>query len=145
VRGYGNGMSQDPLPYPPYQTSTNASAVIGNQADFVAYWASIASELKNYPNVIFELWNEPCGAGLSTWISAMQQCITAIRATGATQPIICTHDMACWVGLEYPPPPYGICDAGTMDWVATSGLTDSLNNLIYSTHFYTTYSHISSG
>jgi len=141
VRGYWNGMDQDPLPYPPYQTSANAPQVIGSQQDFVDWWKSIASELKGYPNVIFELWNEPNGddAAMNSWYNVMQLCINAIRSTGAIQPIICTSDMACWVNLNYPPPQN---DASTMDWIWSVNLADPLNNIIYSTHYYTTYGHI---
>ena len=59
VRNYWNGAAQDPLPYPPYQTSTNASQVIGSENDFVDWWAGVATYLKDCPNVLFELWNEP--------------------------------------------------------------------------------------
>jgi hypothetical protein len=96
--------------------------------------------LKDYTNVIFELWNEPCGddTAMRSWFNISQRCITAIRATGATQLIIFQWEMACWVNLDYPPPSN---EASTMDWVWQANLTDPTGNLVYSTHLYRTYGH----
>jgi len=141
VTDYWHGGNQDPFPYPPYQTSRGASSVIANQQEFVDWWASIATELKDYPNVLFELWNEPHGdiTAAAIWVDTMQKSINAIRATGAQQPIIAAWDMACWVNLNYPPPQN---QASTMDWVFLANLNDTAKNLIYTTHYYTTYGHI---
>lgn len=141
VTNFWNGGNQDPLPYPPYQTSANSSSVISSEQDFVDWWTSIAIELKSYPNVIFELWNEPCGDNTAkqSWFVVAQECIDAIRATGAAQLIVFQWDMASWVNLSNPPP---TGQASTMDWVWQANLTDPLGNIVYSTHLYRCYNHI---
>jgi len=138
VRNYFNGSDQDPLPYPPYQTSRNASEVIADEDAFVDYWVSVASELKDYPNVIFELWNEPYGdeQAKQSWFNVSQRCINAIRGTGATQLIIFQWRMGCWVNLNFPPPNN---PGSTLDWIFETNLTDPLGNLVYSTHIYRCY------
>jgi aryl-phospho-beta-D-glucosidase BglC (GH1 family) len=141
VTNFWNGGEQDPLPYPPYQTSANASSVISSQQDFVNWWTSMATELKGYSNAIFELWNEPYGNSIAkqSWFNVAQECVNAVRSTGATQLIVFQWDMACWVDLSYPPP---AGSASTMDWVEQANLSDPLGNIVYSTHLYRTYNHI---
>jgi len=135
VRNYWNGAAQDPLPYPPYQKSENASDVIASEEEFIEWCVSVASELKDYPNIIFELWNEPCGdeQAKQSWFNVSQRCINAIRGAGATQLIIFQWQVDCWINLDYPPPSNA---ASTMDWVLEANLTDPLENLVYSTHMY---------
>jgi hypothetical protein len=135
VRNYWHGGQQDPLPYPPYQTSANASVVITSENDFVDYWVSVATELKNYSNVIFELWNEPHGDNTAkqSWFNVTQRTITAIRATGATQLIVVQWNYGVWVNLDFPPPNN---PGATMDWIWQANFTDPLGNLVYSTHMY---------
>lgn len=135
VRNYFNGATQDPLPYPPYQTTPGADTIITSEDDFVDYVASVASELKIYPNVIFELWNEPQGndAAKASWFDVAQRCIDAIRATGADNLIIVQWAFGCYVNLSFPPPGN---PAATMDWVWQANFTDPLGNLVYSTHIY---------
>ena len=137
VTNYFNGGNQDPLPYPPYQTSSGASSVIGSKQDFIDWWTSVATELKDYPNVIFEIWNEPHGDGaaMTEFFGVQQQVINAIRATGAQNLIMAQWDYGSWVNLDFPPPN----DAATMDWINQASLTDPLNNLVYVTHIYREY------
>lgn len=142
VSSANGGGAQDPLPYPPYQKNVG-SGVIASIDDFVAWWASVASELKDYPNVIFELWNEPdapSGYDLATvrdeWYDAAQRSINMIRATGASQPIILQWRTGLWVNLSYPPPAN---PAGTLDWILDCPVFDPLGSLIYSTHVYRFY------
>lgn len=140
VTNYWHGGGQDPLPYPPYQTSANASSVIGSQQDFVDWWVSIASTLKGYPNVIFELWNEPYGNSTAkqSWFNVAQQTITAIRNTGATNLIVFQWDMAAWANLSFP----NIVPANITGWIEQANLSDPLGNIVYSTHLYRSYGHI---
>lgn len=136
VTNYFNGGNQDPLPYPPYQTSAGASSVIGSKQDFVDYWTSVASVLKDYPNVIFEIWNEPNGDGnaMTEFFGVQQQVINAIRATGAQNIVMAQWDFGSWVNLDY------LSGGGsTMDWINTAQLNDPLNNLVYVTHIYREY------
>ncbi|MFX0132462.1 MAG: glycoside hydrolase family 5 protein [Candidatus Hodarchaeota archaeon] len=133
------GGKQDPLPYPPFQISENAELVISNEQEFIALWESVASELKDYPNIIFELWNEPNRGNyeeeqaLNSWFAVVQSCIDVIRSVGAKQLIIVHWGYNCWVDLNNPPPDH---NARTMDWVWSVDLQDPLNNLAYSTHIY---------
>ncbi|MEM2704709.1 MAG: cellulase family glycosylhydrolase, partial [Candidatus Bathyarchaeia archaeon] len=97
VRSYWSGADQDALPFPPYQKSVNASEIIASKEEFAEWWGMLAREFKNYPNVIFELWNEPHNTATANktndeafadWVNATQQCINAIRAAGFTGLII---------------------------------------------------------
>jgi hypothetical protein len=135
VRNYNNGATQDPLPYPPYQTTPSANTIITSADDYINYMVSVANELKSYPNVFFELWNEPHGddTAKASWFDVSQKCINAIRATGATQLVIFQWNYNCWVNLDYP------SSADTMEWVWQANLNDPLGNLVYSTHIYRTY------
>ena len=115
------------MPYPPYD---NNNGYINNPADFVNLWSSTANVLKAYPNVLFELWNEPVGDGSAenSWFSSVQLCINAIRATGSTNLIVVQ---------------WGYCIAdqfngfiADMSWVTSKPLTDLAGNIVYSTHIY---------
>jgi Cellulase (glycosyl hydrolase family 5)/FG-GAP-like repeat len=67
-----------------------------------AFWSSVAATFKNFPAVIFDLYNEPyvstwdcwqngCSVTTSdgTWSTAgMTQLVAAVRSVGATQPIM---------------------------------------------------------
>ncbi|MCJ7635238.1 glycoside hydrolase family 5 protein [Candidatus Bathyarchaeota archaeon] len=64
------------LPYPPY---SDANLVIPNEQAFVDLWGLIAEAMKNSPNVIFELYNEPHGDLLQVYLDTCQKCITRIR------------------------------------------------------------------
>jgi len=134
VRSYWSGGDQDPLPYPPYQTSAQASEVIASEAEFVDWWISVAQELKIYPNVLFELWNEPHGdeTAKTSWKSVAQKCINAIRSEGAQQIIILQWGYGVWTGLASG-------DVEGMEWILDFNLTDPLGNILYSTHVYRIY------
>jgi hypothetical protein len=85
-----------------------------------AFWTSVATTFKEFPGVIFDLYNEPyvsswecwqngCSVTTSdgTWQTAgMTQLVDAVRATGATQPIMLgglsyASDLSQW--LAYAP------------------------------------------
>jgi aryl-phospho-beta-D-glucosidase BglC (GH1 family) len=88
VRSYWSGGVPDPLPFPPYQRSENAEEVIASVEEFVEWWRSVAEELKDYPNVMFDLWNEPNPSmtqeNWEVWLDAAQRCIEGIREKGFT-------------------------------------------------------------
>lgn len=134
VKSYWSGGEQDPLPYPPYQISARASEVIASEAEFVDWWISVAQELKIYPNVLFELWNEPHGdeTAKTSWKSVAQKCINAIRSEGAQQIIILQWGYGVWAGLASG-------DGEGMEWILDFNLTDPLGNILYSTHVYRIY------
>lgn len=125
---YTGSSYENTAPFPPFDYNN----IINGTSDIVNMWRDIANQLKSYPNVIFELWDEPKTQDPvigPIWFSVFQQCITAIRGTGATNLIdICYGDT-----LNY--------DVGTdssvgFSWVYQYPLNDTLNNLIYDQHHY---------
>jgi hypothetical protein len=133
---YGQtGSRATPIPYPPYLNSEELAATGWTSSDdFVNFWAMVAQALKAFPNIIFELWNEPNGdeTAKASWFSVAQKCINAIRATGATQPIAIQWGYATDWNYTYN-------NGGTMSWVFDYPLTDPAGNIIYSTHCYRFY------
>lgn len=128
------GAIQDPLPYPPYQGSAEASNMIGSQQEFVNFCASEAMELRQYSNVLFEIWNEPFVDGqIASWRDVTQQVITAMRNKGFTAPIIIQWDRNSWVNLDYP-----AAHSSMDDWVEYMKPIDITGNNIFSTHAYRT-------
>ena len=105
------------------------SSYIQSPAEFVEMWRNIATELKNYPNVMFELWNEPHGPYINEWFNASQECIDAIRSVGSEQIIVIQWDYGIYANLQYN-------NGATMRWVWEHPLNDPLGNLVYSTHIY---------
>lgn len=87
----------------------------------VALWQSVASAFKDDPNVIFGVYGEPHGVGWACWknggsacandglsysAAGMQSLVTAVRGTGATQPIAVpgidyANNLSQW--LQYQP------------------------------------------
>jgi Cellulase (glycosyl hydrolase family 5)/FG-GAP-like repeat len=84
-----------------------------------AFWSSVATTFKGFPGVIFDLYNEPyvsswacwksgCSVTTSdgTWLTAgMTQLVAAVRAAGATQPIMLgglsyASDLSQWLAYE---------------------------------------------
>ena len=132
-----NPSSQPNLPYPPYSLSGD-SVVITNAQAFVNLWGNVATELRTYDNVIFDLWNEPIGpddAAMQSWFNTVQQCIQTIR--GVTDHIIMVQwDYQAWVNIDYN-------DGSKMDWVYDSRLQGT--NILFSTHQYENSAHRTSG
>ncbi len=132
VSGSGTECS---LPYPPYNGGANDTAIIPNQRAFTKIWANVASQLEEYPNVMFDLWNAPndySGANATTWLNEVQQCITAIRAKGATNLIVVKWGYGS--GLDYEAYQQG--SIWGMNWATQNPLTDATGNILYSTHIY---------
>jgi hypothetical protein len=140
IGSYWDGGDQDPLPFPPYQKSTNASEVIGSVDDYVEWMKSVANELKRYPNAIIELWNEPDynpkEPAYTDWLNASQRAITAIRETGAENLIVFQWTTGVYCNL----PDVNVESGGyaLRDWLerAITALSDPLGNLVFSTHIY---------
>ncbi len=114
----------------PGTTLATGQQVMADEDHAPAFWASVATKFKGNNNVIFDLYNEPHDITWSCWlnggscgpfrIAGMQQLVTTIRATGATNVIMAgglswANDISNW--LTYKP-------------------TDSQNNLIASMHIY---------
>jgi hypothetical protein len=111
------------------------NGIITNEADFIDLWQDVTTTLKDYPTVLFELWNEPNGgSGVVVWFDVTQQCITMIRDTvGASQLIVIQWYYQIHRDLS-------TSWTVGMDWVFDYPLNDPLGNLIYSTHIYNTAS-----
>lgn len=96
------------------------------------FWASVANELKGYPNVIFEAWNEPDISSSvnvipSGYLSYLTTMYNAIRGTGATNLIMMQWKMG-WV-----PNGWG----ADLSWASQiKNATGNPTNVIYTTHFY---------
>jgi len=137
-----SGETQQPLPWAPYTTDPDEQAVMPDSSAFIDYWTSVANELKVFPNVIFEIYNEPHGDETvrDEFFSVTQQWIDAVRATGAEHLLIVQWDYGIWCNLNYPPPdphsPESTSWASTMFWVEHYPLNDPLGNIVYSFHNY---------
>lgn len=122
---YEGKPAEGDYPYPPYNEVPD---LLTSKQDFINLVQDLANTLKGYPNVIFEVYGE-WGKGntdetaRAEWFDVVQQCINAIRATGANQIID--------VGWGW-----GIDAVRTMDWVEKYPLNDPLGNLLYDTHIY---------
>lgn len=131
---YGQiGYRQDPLPWPPY---TLRSDIISSPQDWINVWAGIAAALKDYPNTMVEPHNEPWGPE-DEWFTNLQSCIYAIRTSGFTNPIVYQYgygtDVGGQVNLDGPQPSFS---SGPLGWVGRHNLSDTLSNLIPSSHQY---------
>lgn len=104
----------------------------GNEAGFWSwFWSDMATTLKDYPNAIFEAWNEP-GMGSDVdaipqgYMTYLQTMYSSIRGTGSSNIIM----MQWHVGWF--PNGYG----NNLSWAKQIDNTIHPTNLIYTTHFY---------
>lgn len=112
--------SQTELPIPPHCTPEEQVYFPTTQS-FVDYIVSQADELKDNPNVLLELWNEPVGDSnaKNDWFIVAQQCINEVRMISDI-PII-LH--------------WGYCDVN--DLISTiQNYPLNGTNLIWSAHIY---------
>ena len=92
----------------------------GNTNEAVEFFKYAAKEYGKYNNVIFEVWNEPVGAGMSTVADHANTVIAAIREAGSDNLVL----------------------VGSPDWsshpeqCAQAGIQDSKKNFACSLHFY---------
>lgn len=80
--------SQTPIPWDPY-TRPGQEGVLKNVGDYVNFIAgdinSLHAEYGNFPNVIYELWNEPnfdTGGTFAIWLDGCQQALNTLRSKG---------------------------------------------------------------
>jgi hypothetical protein len=101
------------------------------QAFWSWFWTDMANNLKDYPNAIFEAWNEPnvgsdtdaIPAGYMTYLQTMY---TAIRQTGASNIVMMQWHMG------WQPNGYG----NTLAWASQIDNAIHPVNIVYTTHFY---------
>ncbi len=125
----GQQSGQESLPWPP---GGRFPDVVKDREEFESLWVSAAQLLGRYPNVLFELYNEPHGDAKAEedWFQFVKEVLLQIRAV-TPNPVIVQWDYMCWVNLDYPPPQNS---ASTLDWIGKHPLNDP--NLIYGTHLY---------
>ncbi len=96
-------------------------------ADMADAWSKIAVHYASNPRVIFELMNEPHDQNSAMLVATYNRVIEAIRATGATNPIMI--DGNDWSNA-------GRWVFGSDNNVNMLNVTDSANNLIFDVHQY---------
>lgn len=141
------GTGQDDLPFPPYCLD-GSERFIPNIEAFVNFWRNVAYELKDFPNVLFELWNEPFWDSYNEetvaydWFNAVNQTILAIREV-TNHIIIVQWDRSSWVNLSHKPknPPY---DGSTLWWTQKYPIVNA-SNIIYSIHLYRPFARTGEG
>ncbi|KAJ3388807.1 hypothetical protein HDU84_009406 [Entophlyctis sp. JEL0112] len=102
-------------------------------ADLADLWTRLANVYKNNTLVWFGLINEPHTIDATTWFSAAQTAIDAIRETGATNVI--TVPGNCWTGAHSWV--QGNCDiTATSNAVAALVINDPLDNIVFEMHQY---------
>jgi hypothetical protein len=127
------------LPYPPYQgdqsyrTLPANQAVIPNKQSFIDFYGQLVNDLKGYPNVLFEVWNEPHAdiyggeaARSDFFANVVNPIIANARSSGARQPFVLDGN---WGGI----------DANSYLQYAQK-IPDS--NLVLSFHLYTHFGHL---
>jgi len=127
------------MPYPPYVGSD--PNIIANEQAFIDLWALIANAMKTYGNVLFDLFNEPCGnyrtdsnwftTDYNAMLNTFQKCIARIRQI-TSLPIIVQWGYQIGVDL-----------AGPWTWAPSVKLPVFADdprvqgtNIIYSFHWY---------
>jgi len=105
-------------PYPPY-SNPGDEEVIPNRSAFVNFWKEFAREMKDYPNVIYEVFNEPVGMPASEWFEVIQEVINAIRSIGDNHIILVQ---------------YGYCGGFQINEFLS--LNDPTGNVGYANHIY---------
>ncbi len=125
----GRQSGQESLPWPPWGKFPD---VVKDKGEFESLWRSVAQTLGAFPNVLFELYNEPHGDSQAQkeWFGFVNEVLPIIRSW-TPNPVIVQWDYNCWVNLDYPPPQYS---ASTLDWIQRNPISDP--NIIYGFHLY---------
>jgi endoglucanase len=114
--------------YGEYNGNLIGSSAVPTSA-FADVWSKLAGAFANSSNVMFDLMNEPQQASATDWLGIVNQAISAIRTTGATQEILVSG--AYW--------------DGAFNWTATDNasvmgkpgaIVDPLNNYAIEVHQY---------
>lgn len=104
-------------------TSYFGNNLESSKQGFTNFWVNFATELKDYPNVIFHLWDEPDTSRGNTredWIDTANRTLIALRNAGIEQ-IIMVH----WAGC------------GSCLWMEdfyNAGLV--MDNVVFTQHIY---------
>lgn len=114
----------------PHNYGSYRSNLIGSEAvpvsSFADFWNKLADRYKSYPNVIFNLMNEPHKQSSQEWAGQAQAAIDAIRSTGANQLILVPGSH--WTGA------HSWLSSGNAD--AMKSIRDPKNNYAFDMHQY---------
>jgi hypothetical protein len=104
---------QPELPYPPY-SNPGDDQFIASEDKFIEFWVNVTLQMRNCPNVMYEIWNEPHGDGIDSWLGTYDTSGVAERTMMAmrnyTDQIIMCHwgyatdknaHLSDWVNLIY--------------------------------------------
>ena len=118
-------------------TITGTPHIIGggtvSTADFADFWGRVAADqyMKSHPLIDFDLLGEPHTMTTEAVVAAQNAAIIAIRAAGATNRIHVSGN-----NWSYPQTWATGGVYGTANSVAMLGISDSLNNTVFSVHLY---------
>jgi endoglucanase len=119
----------DPHNYARYRQQVIGSTAVPYAA-FGNLWSRLATVFKGNPRVMFGLMNEPTGLATESWVSAANEAIRRIRATGATNTI--TVPGNAWSGAHS----WAANWYGTPNAQAMLQVTDSGRNMLIEAHQY---------
>jgi endoglucanase len=119
----------DPHNYARYNGALINSGSV-SYAQFADFWTRLANVFKGNSRVIFGLMNEPHGMSTDVWVSAANQAIAAIRATGAGNLILVPGN--AWTGAHS----WNQSWYGTPNAQALLNIRDSGNNYAFEVHQY---------
>jgi hypothetical protein len=112
-----------------YMATINST---GEMQAWSTWWTSVADRLKQYPNVIFDLWNEPDSpANKTAYFNYMIEAYEAIRATGCQNIILMQWRQGVVPNWQE-----------EMTWIPdfqnqiTAELGHAPTNIVYSVHAY---------
>jgi endoglucanase len=119
----------DPHNYASYNKTKIGNAPVTPSA-FAEFWARLAIEFSNQPDVIFGLMNEPNDIAADTWLKAANAAIRTIRATGSNNLILVPGTN--WTGAHS----WEAEGAGGANGTVMLGIRDPRNNYAYEVHQY---------
>lgn len=97
VRYYGQtGHTQNPLPYPPYQDSVEATTIIDSKQAFIDFYSDLTVNFAGNLGILWNVWNEPHNGDLTEYFDVTRQIMVRARSNGADQPFIVNGD---WGGI----------------------------------------------
>ncbi|AER55112.1 endoglucanase [Pseudoxanthomonas spadix BD-a59] len=131
ARNHGLKIILDPHNYGKYNGAAIGSSTVPETV-FADLWRQLASAFANDDAVIFGLMNEPAGLSATTWASAAQAGINAIRATGAGNLVLVPG--VAWTGAHS----WNSASAGggISNGDALAKLSDPANHLAFEVHQY---------
>ncbi|THW56644.1 cellulase-domain-containing protein [Aureobasidium pullulans] len=106
-----------------------SSGVVTN-ADFNSLWSQLATKYANEPKVAFGLMNEPHKLCITDWAETIQDAVTTIRKTGATQNLILLP------GINHSSAGAFLYDGSATELSTVVNLDKSTKNLIFDVHIY---------